>query len=174
MNKKEIGKNIKSIRQKKKISRSELAKKLELSYSSIEKHEQGQRGFNIDTLNKFAKALEVPITDLLGIDRKVYDLTDILSKNEGKSINNLTSEEKEIFNKRTKELASKITSKAIEEINDKALDGMIAIGRYSSLDDEMEILQKATDKQIENILGSLGKQLEFELFKLKNDIENKK
>lgn len=65
MDKKEIGKNIKLIRQKKNITREELAQKLNVSYSSIEKHEQGLRGFRIETINKFAEALEVPVNELL-------------------------------------------------------------------------------------------------------------
>lgn len=173
MDKKELGKNIKSIRQKKLFSREYICEKVGISIHTLAKYEQGQREPNINMLDKLANALEVSKTDLLGIEKKVYDLTDILSKNEGKSINNPTTEEKERL-KKTIELAGKISSDVINKINDEALDGMIAIGRYSSLDDEMEILKKATDKQIENILDSLGKQLEFELFKLKNDIENKK
>lgn len=65
MNKKEVGRRIKSIRQKKNITREELAKKLDISYSSLEKHEQGLRGFKIETINKFANALGVSELELL-------------------------------------------------------------------------------------------------------------
>lgn len=67
MNQKEIGRRIKSIRQSKNITREELAKKLDVSYSSIEKHEQGLRGFKIETINKFAEALEVSAEEILGM-----------------------------------------------------------------------------------------------------------
>lgn len=65
MNKKEVGRRIKSIRQKKNITREELAKKLDISYSSLEKHEQGLRGFKIETINKFADALGVSFAELV-------------------------------------------------------------------------------------------------------------
>ena len=168
-----VGENIKFFRKQKGLTQKELGEIIHMSPNSIQRYELGHRDPQNKTLEVIAKALGVSMADLLGIEKKVYDLTDILSKNEGKSINNPTTEEKERL-KKTIELAGKISSDVINKINDEALDGMIAIGRYSSLDDEMEILKKATDKQIENILDSLGKQLEFELFKLKNDIENKK
>ena len=171
MRKEEIGKNIKSIRKQKLLSREDVCKKIGISIHTLAKYEQGQREPNADMIDKLAEALEVSRAELLGIEIKVYNLTDILSQNKGKGKANPTTEEKERL-KKTIELAGKISSNAINKINDKALDGMIAIGRYSSLDDEMEILKKATDKQIENILDSLGKQLELELFKLKKTIEN--
>lgn len=65
MNNKEIGKKIKLIRQTKKITREDLAKKLNISYSSIEKYEQGLRGFRVEITNKFAEALGVTINTLL-------------------------------------------------------------------------------------------------------------
>lgn len=76
MDKKEIGKNIKLIRQKKGLTREELAKKLNISYSSIEKHEQGLRGFKIDTINRFAEALGVSIEELITncYDKSKYEL----------------------------------------------------------------------------------------------------
>lgn len=82
MDKKEIGKNIKFIRKKNKITRDELAKKLNVSYSSIEKHEQGLREFKIETINKFANALEVPVTDLLGLEK--LGTSDTYVNDEGK------------------------------------------------------------------------------------------
>lgn len=65
MNNKEIGKKIKLIRQTKNITREDLAKKLNISYSSIEKYEQGLRGFRVEITNKFAEALGVTINTLL-------------------------------------------------------------------------------------------------------------
>lgn len=65
MNNKEIGKKIKLIRQTKNITREDLAKKLNISYSSIEKYEQGLRGFRVEIINKFAEALGVTINTLL-------------------------------------------------------------------------------------------------------------
>ncbi|EGS9999210.1 helix-turn-helix transcriptional regulator [Clostridium perfringens] len=167
-----IGKNLREIRRTKGFTMKELSNKSGVSQSYISDLENEKNNKpSIDILIKLANALEISEAILYRTEKNVYNLTDILSQNEGKSINNPTTEEKERL-KKTIELAGKISSDVINKINDEALDGMIAIGRYSSLDDEMEILQKATDKQIENILDSLGKQLELELFKLKKVIEN--
>lgn len=167
-----IGKNLREIRRAKGFTMKELSNKSKVSQSYISDLENGKNNKpSIDILIKLANALEISEAILYRTEKNVYNLTDILSQNEGKSINNPTTEEKERL-KKTIELAGKISSDVINKINDEALKGMFAIGRYSSLDDEMEILKKATDKQIENILDSLGKQLEFELFKLKKVIEN--
>lgn len=167
-----IGKNLREIRRAKGFTMKELSNKSKVSQSYISDLENGKNNKpSIDILIKLANALEISEAILYRTEKNVYNLTDILSQNEGKSINNPTTEEKERL-KKTIELAGKISSDVINKINDDALKGMFAIGRYSSLDDEMEILQKATDKQIENILDSLGKQLELELFKLKKVIEN--
>ena len=167
-----IGENIKFFRKQKGLTQKELGKKINMSANSIQRYELGHRDPKSKILDNLAEALGVSRADLLGIETKVYDLTDILSKSKGKGRNNPTSEENENLN-RSKELAYKISTKRIDEINDKALDGMIAIGFYALLDDEMQILKKATDEQIENILDNLGRQLELELFKLKKTIENK-
>lgn len=167
-----IGKNLREIRRAKGFTMKELSNKSKVSQSYISDLENGKNNKpSIDILIKLANALEISEAILYRTEKNVYNLTDILSQNEAKEKDNQTTEEKERF-KKTIELAGKISSDVINKINDKALDGMIAIGRYSSLDDEMEILKKATDKQIENILDSLGRQLELELFKLKKVIEN--
>ena len=73
--KKIIGKNIKLIRQAKNITREDLAKKLNISYSSIEKYEQGLRGFKVEIIDKFAVALEVSANELLGKDYKIIEMS---------------------------------------------------------------------------------------------------
>lgn len=142
-----IGKNLREIRKSKNLTIRALAKKSGVSPSYISDLENGKNNKpSIDTSIKLANALEVPPANLFGTkDFEVHELLEQLGMAAAERIN---------------------------KINDKALDGMIAIGYYSSLDDEMEILKKATDKQIENILDSLGRQLELELFKLKKVIEN--
>lgn len=170
MDKKEIGKNIKSIRQQKLLSREYISKKLDISIHTLAKYEQGQREPSIDMIDKIAQVLEVPTEEIYGFKKNVYDLIDILSKDKVKKIP--SSKDKEIL-KQTLERLEKTVDKRIDEINNEALNGMINIGFYASLDDEMQILKKATDEQIENILDNLGRQLKFELFELKNAIKDK-
>ena len=80
MNQKEIGKKIKSIRESQGISREQLAEKLNLSSYSIRNYEQGQRGVNLKNLNKFADALGVPVSEILGTNVTTNDIgTKIIS-----------------------------------------------------------------------------------------------
>lgn len=61
-----IGTNIKKIRTDKKITRKELAEKIEVSEPTISRYENGKREPNIETLNKIARALNVSILELIG------------------------------------------------------------------------------------------------------------
>lgn len=80
MNQKEIGKKIKSIRESQGISREQLAEKLNLSSYSVRNYEQGQRGVNLKNLNKFADALGVPVSEILGTNVTTNDIgTKIIS-----------------------------------------------------------------------------------------------
>lgn len=91
MNNKEIGKKIKLIRQTKNITREDLAKKLNISYSSIEKYEQGLRGFRVEITNKFAEALGVTINTLLKDENiSLGENIKKLRKNKGLSQNKLS------------------------------------------------------------------------------------
>lgn len=160
MNQKEVGKRIKSIRESKGITRKEFARILNVSTHTIANYEQGQRGSNTNTLKKIANALEVSIDDLLTEgNKKIIDLTDPKTR--------------EALSKIPKETLIEDLNKKIEDINQRAADGMIDIGIYASLEEEMQILKLATDEQRETILNNLGRYLKFELYELKNTIENK-
>lgn len=62
----EFGSKIKEIRTKKNISQCELAEKVEsLNQSQICKIENGSRYVRVNEVNQIAKALNVPITQLI-------------------------------------------------------------------------------------------------------------
>ncbi|XZM33062.1 helix-turn-helix domain-containing protein [Clostridium perfringens] len=97
MNKKKLGKNIKSIRQQKSLSREDICKKVNISIHTLAKYEQGQREPNIETLNKIADALEVPY-DLLFLENHKQAM-----KNLAKKWNTMSEEErKEILDTQRK------------------------------------------------------------------------
>lgn len=89
MNKnKELGLNIKKVRQLRGISRKELADTLDCSPYAIEKYEQGQRSLRIDILQKIATALQVPVSlltkskiDLTNMGMKLTPNYDLIEKN---------------------------------------------------------------------------------------------
>ena len=60
----ELSEKLKKIRKEKKITQAELARKSGLSKTYISLIERGNQGVRVDTLNKIAKALEVPFEEL--------------------------------------------------------------------------------------------------------------
>lgn len=169
-----IGENIKNIRKNKKIKQIDLASNIKKSVRMLQKYENDSVTPSFDILKDIANALGVSVEELLGLKKKVYDLTDIITQDKSNSSKeSLTPKEKEKLNQ-TLNLMDKIETERINKINTNAAKAIVDIGLYASLDDEMEILNEATDKQIFNILNSLGKQLKFELFELKNTIEKNK
>lgn len=63
-----IGENIKLLREKRGLSRKDLAKILDVTDVTISRYENGKREPNIDTLNKISKALRANIDDLTRYD----------------------------------------------------------------------------------------------------------
>ena len=59
-----VGEKIKLVRQQKKISQQKLGNMLGVSQAMIAQYEKGDRNPKIETLQRIAIALEVPITSL--------------------------------------------------------------------------------------------------------------
>lgn len=60
-----IGYNLKKIRKKKKLTQEDFGKLVGLSTNTIQRYELGKRQPTIETINKIAAALEVPVNELL-------------------------------------------------------------------------------------------------------------
>jgi transcriptional regulator with XRE-family HTH domain len=61
-----MGKTLKALRAKKKLSQAALAKRAGLSREYVNKIEAGRYDPPLSTMNSLAKALGVPVTELLG------------------------------------------------------------------------------------------------------------
>jgi transcriptional regulator with XRE-family HTH domain len=61
-----MGKTLKKLRTKKKLSQAALAQRAGLSREYVNKIEAGRYDPPLSTLNTLAKALGVPVTELLG------------------------------------------------------------------------------------------------------------
>jgi len=61
-----MGKTLKTLRSKKKLSQAALAQRAGLSREYVNKIEAGRYDPPLSTLNSLAKALGVPVTELLG------------------------------------------------------------------------------------------------------------
>ena len=116
MSKLSVGENIRKVRTIRNISRKELAEKLNLSISAIQKYENGTVSPTIDTLVKISEALNVTIDYLLGI-------SNILNLDDGKIIN----EEFEKLNKSDikKEEVMEWLTKFVLDNTDEFADVMI-------------------------------------------------
>lgn len=153
------GKKVRELRKANNLTMSELAKKSGTASSYISDLENGKiKNPSINKIEKIAEALGVSLGELRE-NNKVIDLTDPKTR--------------EALSKIPKETLIEDLKKKIEDINQKAGDAIIDIGIYASLENEMQILDLATDEQIENTLNNLGRYLKFELYELKNTIENK-
>jgi transcriptional regulator with XRE-family HTH domain len=62
----QMGKTLKKLRTAKKLSQAALAKRAGLSREYVNKIEAGRYDPPLSTLNSLAKALGVPVTELLG------------------------------------------------------------------------------------------------------------
>lgn len=73
-----IGKNIKKIREMKKISQDQLANNSGIPRTSLGRYERGERTPNVDVVAKIANALEVDIDLLInGLSYEIYDRSDV-------------------------------------------------------------------------------------------------
>ena len=62
---KELGKKIVQERKKAKLSRESLARKCGVSVSAIQKYERGERLPKLETIQKIADVLNVPVSQFL-------------------------------------------------------------------------------------------------------------
>lgn len=75
-----IGHNLKKIRKSKRLTQEKLSEITQISMASIQRYESGKRQPNIQTINKIAEALGVPVSEILGNNTTANDIgTKIIS-----------------------------------------------------------------------------------------------
>lgn len=157
---KELGKRIKYYRLLKEISRERLVEKLGISIHTLAKYEQGQREPNIETLNKIADTLDVPVTKLLGIkkDNTPYMIPGLYAlEKDNKSIEDIINidfkSHKEEYMKTADKYSLKFISNLIfEKPYDKKLSDIkkkLDTGETLSDEDRKIIDDNAARKKIE-------------------------
>lgn len=94
-----IGKNIKNARKKAGLTQKELAEKMGSTQQNLAQYESGKRNPKLETLNKIAEALKIPVS-LLTDSLDSYEKGEILKldlieliKNLNLEINDITSEQ---------------------------------------------------------------------------------
>lgn len=71
-----IGKNIRYLRKRKKMSQPDLAKKLNKSESTIQMWETNYRSPTMGTVQQISNIFDVPINDLVNVDLENYNEVD--------------------------------------------------------------------------------------------------
>jgi len=118
-----IGKKIKQFRNKRNLTQSELAERINVSYQQIQKYERGKTRISVQRLISITEALDIPINSFFRNDNSLI----ISDKGDPYVINNrfqyeLTKEEAEFM-----KLFRKITNKKIREGILKQLKGIIEL-----------------------------------------------
>ena len=95
-----LGENIKKLRKDKGLTQDKLSEITKISIASIQRYESGKRQPNIQTVNKFAQALNVSLDDLVGneYNKSKLELENAL-QNEADNTPNLISNFKDLTKK---------------------------------------------------------------------------
>lgn len=64
-----IGARVRAVREAQGLTRGDVAPRVSASESQVRKLEDGDRGWTLDWLNRFSRALGVPVQELIGPDR---------------------------------------------------------------------------------------------------------
>lgn len=118
-----IGDNLKKIRKNKKMTQEDFGKLVGLSTNTVQRYELGKRQPNIETINKIAEALGVPITELINndYDKSKYELEKALlngSSNISNLVINFENSAKEEAVKNFRNLIEFLDWKEFRNIND--------------------------------------------------------
>lgn len=146
---KKIGLNIKKFREEKKLTQKELGAAIDLDENMIQLYENGYKDVNKIILDKLSLALGVSKNEILGSEYC-------------KEIKNI------LYN------TTDIAEKYLDKINSDAFEGLKALIKYASLENEFnEFLDlKPDEKEVFDLLDRLSTFLEFDLYKIKKDKKN--
>ena len=176
---KTIGNNIKKFRiNKKNWTQKDLAEASGITRESIGNYERGDRTPPSDILAKIATSLNVKVQELLYTDEELKKETEFI-KNLYVKIPNLSKEENDHWNEnfknlikdKSKEEIDKLYSEKFEKftqrIIENAVDGLISIVKYASLEDYLSLL--SDDKEVLDVLDELSTFLEYLFYKRKQN-----
>lgn len=133
-----IGANIKRIRKSKRLTQEKLSEITQISMASIQRYESGKRQPNIQTINKIADALGMPLSELLGNSVKTNDIGIKINELLEVNISNNTGAEKNISEMTINELydliyelRNKISS--LEDLNATLIENMEKIKKLVNI-----------------------------------------
>lgn len=133
-----IGENIKKLRKNKGLSQKQLAEILNLSEITIRRYEKCSNIPTIETINKIADALGMPLSELLGNSVKTNDIGIKINELLEVNISNNTGTEKNISEMTINELydliyelRNKISS--LEDLNATLIENMEKIKKLVNI-----------------------------------------
>ncbi|NRT74440.1 helix-turn-helix domain-containing protein [Clostridium beijerinckii] len=159
-----IGERIRHYRNKKKITMKKLGEMIDLSEQAIGNYERGDRTPNLEIIKKIANALDVPVIDIIGVEKAIG--LEPVSKEESEllsAVNNTISTNEFIYSKseaqsidKQEHITNFINDLIIEKPYDKKiLDIKKKIDTGESLSDEdMKVINN--NKSRKNIEKDFG------------------
>lgn len=154
-----IGERIRYYRNKKKITMKKLGDMIELSEQAIGNYERGDRTPNVEIIKKIANALDVPMIDIIGVEKAIglkstneeeKELLDNINNNI--STNDFVYNKSELINKEQKYISNFINNLIIEKPYDKKISDIkrkIDVGESLSDEDKKIIDDNATRRKLE-------------------------
>lgn len=174
-----LGANLKSIRESKKISRKELAKRMNVTPTTITRYENGDRNLNFDTLSNFLINISDSESEYLTL---FYSL---IIKAHKDGLKETTEHAKEALDymKNYAETWRKDflnISKYPHNLLSAILDYLENTEDYITFisvyhpeygNDKHPELEYFTDEQINNIISKVTELVKYEIYKIENDIK---
>lgn len=161
---------IKEIRQEKKLSQKDLAKKLNISQQAISLYEKGDREPKIETWNKLAMFFQVPTSYLMGLSNDINGW-DEWAKNTGYSVEQIKNEIKRLIDTKRLDGSTDLQHQIDQAV--KSLDG----SSYSTT----QGVQKEMVFQLTRLIGNVNRAfleppeekngLKVQSFKVRKDMD---
>lgn len=156
----DLGTNLKSIRESKKISRKELAKRMNVTPTTITRYENGDRNLNFDTLKNFLINVSDSESEYLTL---FYSI--IIEEHKDAVRKSLDQTKRALEYANTWREYSSNISKYPSNLLAAILDYLDMTEDYYS---DFECL---TDEDINNIISKVTELVKYEIYKIENDIK---
>lgn len=161
---------IKEIRQEKKLSQKDLAKKLNISQQAISLYEKGDREPKLETWDKLAMFFQVPTSYLMGLSNDINGW-DEWAKNTGYSVEQIKNEIKRLIDTKRLDGSTDLQHQIDQAV--KSLDG----SSYSTT----QGVQKEMVFQLTRLIGNVNRAfleppeekngLKVQSFKVRKDMD---
>lgn len=175
----DLGTNLKSIRESKKVSRKELAKRMNVTPTTITRYENGDRNLNFDTLSNFLINISDSESEYLKL---FYSIIIETYKNSLKESTEQTRQALDYLKKyantwredflNVSKYPSNLLSAILDYLeNTEDYFTFLSVYHPEYNNDKHSDLEYFTDEQINNIISKVTDLVKYEIYKIENDIK---